>query len=99
MAKRYILTSEIARVKAKHAPFELQLPAGEVNGAKVAQKVITIPAMQTLPDDVVLYSNTQPVRAAKILLGEDYDQFVAGGGTSQLLFVLLQDHAGADLGE
>lgn len=103
MAKRYVLTSEIARVKAKHPPFELLLPelpgnadAGEPSYPK---KTIKVPAMQTLPDDVVLYSNTQPVRAARLLLGDDYQHYLAAGGTAQILFGLIQEHAQADLGE
>lgn len=103
MPKRYILTSEIARVKAKHPPFELQLPdipADKDAGTPAyAKKNLSIPAAQNLSDEVVGLSATRPVPAARILLGEDYAHFAAAGGTAQFLFGLIQEHAGAELGE
>jgi len=103
MAKRYELKSEIQRVKAKHPDWELVLdsvPANEEAGTPAYQrKVIKLPASQNMSDDVVLYSNTQPVRAAKLLLGEHWDHFAAAGGTAQVLWTIVQDLAQADLGE
>jgi|GEM_PF-5712472 len=103
MAKRYNLQSEIRRIKSKHPDWELQLDAvkGDAAAGSTAYpaKVISLPATQNMPDDVVLYSSTQPVRAAKLLLVDNWEHFVAAGGTAQVLWAIVQEDAGADLGE
>lgn len=99
MAKRYVLTSEVARVKSKNPNFELQLPDVEIDGEKVKGKVITLPAAKTLPDNVLELTATQPVRAAQILLGDDYEHFRAGGGTAAVLWEIVQENDKATMGE
>lgn len=103
MAKRYNLKSEIRRVQSKHPEWELvvdEVKADEKAGTVAyPAKVIKLPATQNMSDDVVLYSSTQPVRAAKLLLADDWDHFAAAGGTAQVLWAIVQENAGADLGE
>lgn len=99
--KRYLLRSEIERVKAKHPPFELVLPAVGKSGDEdhYPEKTLKIPAAQNMADDVLELSATNPAAAARILLGSDFPHYKAAGGTSALLFQIIQEHAGADLGE
>ena len=97
MAKRYNLKSEIQRVKAKHPPFELQLPAidGGEAGVSYEEKIVLIPAAQTLSDDLATLTATNPVRAAVLILGGDYEHYTAAGGSAMLLVEMIRDYAGA----
>lgn len=101
MAKRYILTTEIGRVKAKHPPFELQLPDLEESIVAPAykQKVALVPPFQLMPDETVVLLNTQPVAGARAVLGDDYEHFLAAGGSAQILIDILQEHQRVSLGE
>jgi hypothetical protein len=96
MAKRYILSSEIDRVKRAHPDFELQLPDCERDGVTYQKKVVRLPAAEVLPDDVVAYSVTNPVMGARLLLGDDYPHFLAGGGHASILFSIIQENSKAD---
>lgn len=93
MPKRYDLAVEAGRVAKKYPAFELVLPEvgrpGDDN--YLPSKTVLIPSAQTLPDDVVTQSTGNPVAAARLLLPDDYDQFVAGGGSSSLLFTIIRD--------
>lgn len=99
MAKRFVLTSEVARVKSKHPNWELQLPEVTIDGSVVKSKVIKLPAAKTLPDNVLELTSTQPVRAAQLLLGDDYEHFRAGGGTAAILWSIIEENDKASLGE
>ena len=98
MAKRYNLKSEIQRVAAKHPPFELQLPAIGEEAAEgyLPERIVKVPSAQPLPDDVAMLSARDPARAAEMILGDAYPQFVAAGGTGILLNELIRDNAGAE---
>lgn len=112
MAKRYNLKSEIQRMKAKHQPWELQLP--EVPGdqpeglssevavePKYREKVIKVTPPQLYPDNVLeLTATGRVVEAAKILLSDDdYAHMVAAGGSASVFFAIANEAAGAEPGE
>lgn len=93
MPKRYDLAVEAGRVAKKYPAFELVLPEVGRPGDDdyKPSKTVTVPSAQTLPDDVVTLSGNAPVAAAKLVLGDDYEQFVAGGGSASLLFTIIRD--------
>lgn len=111
MAKRYLLRSEIERVKSKKPAWELVLP--EVPGepdpehprTKVKplyeEKVLKIADAAVWDDDVLYLSRTDPVGAAQLLIGseEDYAHFRAGGGSASILFQIIEEQSGASQGE
>lgn len=103
--KRYVLTSEIERVKAKHPDIELQLPAvpaGEDPEKEPALKgkVIKVPTPQRWSDDVTRFAQTNPIAAGRELIGEaDYEHLVRAGGSASILFSIINEHTQADLGE
>lgn len=103
MAKIYRLRSEIQRIKSKHPGFELIIDAVQDDSypdRNLPERTVKIPSAQLLPDEVTSIAQTAPVDAAKLLLGDAYDQFLAGGGSASILFQIIQENAGADsLGE
>lgn len=107
MAKRYVLTTEIARVKAKHKPFELQLPDVPYEGDRAEgedhirfhKTEVEIPPFQLLSDDTINLLNTQTVAGAREVLGSHYDHFLAAGGSAQILVDIMQEHQRTSLGE
>lgn len=102
MTKRYVLTTEISRVKAKHPPFELQIPAcsnPDVAGESFAKSEVLVASAELMPDHIMELATTAPVRAAQLLLGDKYAHYKAAGGTAAILFKILEEHAKADLGE
>lgn len=103
--KRYVLSSEIDRVKAEHPDFELQLPAvpagddAELEPA-LKSKIVKVPPAQRWSDDVNRFAQTNPIAAGKLLIGdENYAHMVRAGGSASILFAIIQEHAEADLGE
>lgn len=102
MAKRYVLSSEIDRIRVKHPDFELQLPAVPADGDLPAlkQTIVKVTPPQRWSDDVSRFAQTNPVAAAKLLIGDDgYDHMVRAGGSSSILFTIIGDDSGADVGE
>lgn len=104
MAKVYVLTSEIARVKAKHPKFEIQLPdvPADVEAGLPAlkKKNIQVDPPQLWSDDVNRFAQSNPIAAGKLLIGDDdYEHLVRGGGSASILFQIVQEHAESDLGE
>lgn len=102
MAKRYVLTSEIDRIRAKHPDFEIQLPAVPADGDLPAlkQTVVKVAPPQRWSDDISRFAQTNPIAAAKLLIGDEgYDHMVRAGGSSAILFTIVNENAGADVGE
>jgi hypothetical protein len=84
--KRYDLKQVIKDELGKRAPIIIK--ADDVE--------ITVPPAILWPDEVFIVDD---VAGAKILLGDNYDAFVAAGGTAPLLFSILAEANGADLPE
>lgn len=104
MSTKYYLTREIERARAKHQPIEIVLPAIEaVEGSQQSypERTVTVPPAQLWTDEQTIASATDPVRAARMLLGpEHYEHWIAGGGTAGIFFDIIRLHAGATgLGE
>lgn len=102
MAKRYILSTEIDRIRGKHPDFELQLPAVPADGDLPAlkQTVVKVTPPQRWTDEISRLAQTNPIAAAKLLIGEDgYDHMIRAGGSSAILFTIVNENAGADTGE
>lgn len=104
MAKRYRLRSEIERIKSKKPSWELVLervPNAEGEGELYPEKVVNISDAALWPDEVLHLSRTDPVGAARLLIGseEDYAHFLAAGGSASILFQIVEEQSGADQGE
>lgn len=103
--KKYILKSEIERVKSKHPDFVIAVDKATIvddDGVEVVlpAKDISVPPSERWSDDVLNLSQTNAVAAARVLLGvENYRHFVAAGGSATILFQIAGEHSGADLGE
>lgn len=108
--KQYDLGAERDRVEAKFPDLELRLPAvpgtpdpsadpGTVTPNDYEAKTVVLRPLERLSDEEVTASTTNQVVAAKLILGDDYDQFVDAGGSANLLFQILQENSGATAGE
>jgi hypothetical protein len=87
---RYNL-SEFIESKRAGRQTEIELPDGST---------IRVDPIDLWSDDALTLSQTDPVKAAKTILGEDvYTQFKAGGGSAGVLFALLTDKQGVTAGE
>lgn len=105
--KLYHLRSEIQRTRSKHPPFDLVLPNVKLPaGVTIAEGeseneydeiTVQIPSAQLLPDNVVSLSSRDPIAAAKLILGEqNYEHMIQAGGSSTILFQIIQQSAGVD---
>ena len=103
--KKYVLTTEIGRVKAAHPDFLIALPAvtiqdGDGKDVDLKARDIAVPPTQRWSDAILNLSQTDAVAAARQLIGADeYRHFVAAGGSATLLFDIAREHSGTDLGE
>ena len=101
MAKRYDLQREISRVRAEFPPFEIQLPEipGDEHHDGFQPDVAVIPATQNMSDEAVTLASTNPVLAAKSVLGDKWEHFAAAGGTGNVFWNIVQQHNQEALGE
>lgn len=103
--KKYVLTTEIGRVKAKHPDFQIALPEvettdGDGKTVTLPKRDINVPPSQRWSDTVLNLSQTDAPAAARELIGAAaYRHFVAAGGSATLLFEIAGEHSKADLGE
>ncbi len=58
-----------------------------------------IPPPDLWADDVMLLSSVDPIGAARALIGDTYDDFVAAGGSAAVLMSIVNDVHGASTGE
>lgn len=62
-------------------------------------QTFTIDPPEVWSDEVLILSTTDPVGAARALMGEQYEPFVAAGGSASRVLAILQDAHGVTLGE
>ncbi len=95
MSKRDKRTVDLEDYKASKAE-EGSIPIRTKTG-----DVFVIPPPALWPDETLgLVENRDVIAAARLLIGADrYDDFVAQGGTAQLVFALIKDEQGLDAGE
>lgn len=103
--KKYVLTTEIGRVKAKHPDFLIALPEVETTDADgkpvtLQKRDISVPPSQRWSDAVLNLSQHDAPAAGRELIGaEAYNHFIAAGGSATLLFEIAGEHSKSDLGE
>jgi hypothetical protein len=62
--------------------------------------VLKVDPLELWSDEVLSYSRSDQVRAAKALLGDDdYARYHADGGTAALLLTMMQEQQGVSAGE
>jgi hypothetical protein len=89
--QRYQLAAVIQQERDKTPSIEIEAGGGQV---------FTIDAPALWPDDIFEAASAgRIVDAGRLLLGESYEVFTQAGGTSALLFQIIQDAQGASLGE
>lgn len=103
--RKYVLKSEIERSRSKHPDFLIAVDAVTVKNdadedVHLEAKNISCPPSERFSDEVIQLSNTNPVAAARLLIGdENYRHFAAAGGSATLLFQMAADNGGAEPGE
>lgn len=89
--KKYNLSAVEAETKLKKPMIEIELRTG---------KTVTIEPPELWPDEVAdLASVGKMTEMAKILLGDQYQVFKDGGGTTALLSAIIAEHTGQNVGE
>jgi hypothetical protein len=97
LTKKYNLSAAQAEAKLKHPLIEIELDP--IEGSDETNSVFVEPP-QLWPDEVgELAAEGKMTEVSKILLGDQYDRFKAGGGSNAILNVIIAEHSGADTGK
>lgn len=75
---------------ADHPPLQIAAPTGEM---------FEVPAPERWPDAALELASTEPVKAARMLLRDRYDDWTETGANTAYLFARIEAVAGASLGE
>lgn len=87
--KRYRLSEIVTEVTAERPPIEI-----EADG-----QTFTVPPPELWPDVAIEQATTDPIAAARALLGDQYDAYRQAGGSAALLFYIVQKESGVPVGE
>ena len=90
---RRVVLNDFKAKKAEEGSIEIEVEGG---------KVFTIPPPELWPDEVAeAAKRNDTVASAAALLGDEaeYEAFKSAGGSATLLWSIIQDELGADVGE
>jgi hypothetical protein len=89
--RRYRLAEVVTEIREAKPTIEIETEDGEV---------YSVPPPELWPDEAIELSATDPLGAARALLGsERYAAFTKSGGSASLLFAVIGKEAGVPLGE
>lgn len=83
--KKFVLKTVVESIKAKHPAIEI-----EADG-----KTFSILPPQLWTDDIIAVGD-EPIAASKMLLGPQYDDWIAAGGSSAILMHVIAEAQGVD---
>lgn len=87
--KPYKLSTVVSELAEKHPDIPIEYADG---------KTVMVCPPQRWTDDV-LAAGSDNVKAAKLLIGDQYDAFVKAGGSASILMAIIQEDAKENLGE
>lgn len=88
--KRYRLSQVVQEVRDTKPGFEIEGEGGAL---------FTVPPPELWPDTVLELANSEPLTAAQIVLGDQYQAYREAGGSAALLFHIVSMETGVPLGE
>ena len=91
--KRYKLSAVVNEIRAEHPDIEIETDDGQV---------FVVPPAQLWSDEQIKQiqnSGENALIMARALLGDEYDKFVAAGGTAALLAHIVAESGKAGVGE
>lgn len=89
MSKRYQLSQVVAELREDRPGIEIEADGGAV---------FRVPPPELWPDLAIDKASSDPIAAARVLLGDQYNEFTEAGGSAALLFHIIGQEVGT-LGE